>query len=40
MLRDIEENLYQDKIETSQDEINYPRKWTNHITLIQQDNNG
>ena len=34
MLRDIEENLYQDKIETSQDEINYPRKWTNHITHL------
>ena len=34
MLRDIEENLYQDKIETTQDEINYPRKWTNHITHL------
>ena len=34
MLRIIEENLYQDKIETSQDEINYPRKWTNHITHL------
>ena len=34
MLRAIEENLYQDKIETSQDEINYPRKWTNHITHL------
>ena len=30
----IKENLYQDKIETSQDEINYPRKWTNHITHL------
>ena len=33
-LREIEENLYQDKIETSQDEINYPRKWMNHITHL------
>ena len=23
-----------DRIETSQDEINYPRKWTNHITHL------
>ena len=33
-LREIEENLYQSKIETSQDEINYARKWTNHITHL------
>ena len=33
-LREIEENLYQNKIETSQDEINYPRKWMNHITHL------
>ena len=33
-LSEIEENLYQNKIETSQDEINYPRKWTNHITHL------
>ena len=33
-LKNIEENLYQNKIETSQDEINYPRKWTNHITHL------
>ena len=33
-IRSIEENLYQDKIETSQDEINYARKWTNHITHL------
>ena len=33
-LKKIEENLYQDKIETSQDEINYPRKWMNHITHL------
>jgi len=26
--------LYQNKIETSQDEINYARKWTNHITHL------
>ena len=30
----IENNLYQNKIETSQDEINYARKWTNHITHL------
>ena len=30
----IEDNLYQNKIETSQDEINYARKWTNHITHL------
>jgi len=30
----IENNLYQNKIETSQDEINYERKWTNHITHL------
>ena len=30
----IEDELYQKKIETSQDEINYPRKWTNHITHL------
>ena len=33
-IKEIENNLYQDKIETSQDEINYPRKWTNHITHL------
>ena len=33
-IKNIKENLYQDKIETSQDEINYPRKWTNHITHL------
>ncbi len=33
-LKEIEDNLYQDKIETSQDEINFPRKWTNHITHL------
>lgn len=33
-VKEIENNLYQDKIETSQDEINYPRKWTNHITHL------
>ena len=33
-IKNIEENLYQNKIETSQDEINYPRKWTNHITHL------
>jgi DNA-directed RNA polymerase beta subunit len=33
-IKEIESNLYQDKIETSQDEINYPRKWTNHITHL------
>jgi len=30
----VEKNLYQHKIETSQDEINYARKWTNHITHL------
>ena len=33
-IKNVENNLYQDKIETSQDEINYPRKWTNHITHL------
>ena len=33
-INNVENNLYQDKIETSQDEINYPRKWTNHITHL------
>ena len=33
-IKKVENNLYQDKIETSQDEINYPRKWTNHITHL------
>ena len=33
-IKNIENNLYQDKIETSQDEINYARKWTNHITHL------
>ena len=33
-IKNVEHNLYQDKIETSQDEINYPRKWTNHITHL------
>jgi photosystem II stability/assembly factor-like uncharacterized protein len=33
-IKSIEENLYQEKIETSQDEINYARKWTNHITHL------
>ena len=33
-IRTVEENLYQEKIETSQDEINYARKWTNHITHL------
>ena len=33
-IENIKKNLYQDKIETSQDEINYPRKWTNHITHL------
>ena len=33
-LSTIENNLYQNKIETSQDEINYARKWTNHITHL------
>ena len=33
-LSNIESNLYQNKIETSQDEINYARKWTNHITHL------
>ena len=30
----IESELYQNKIKTSQDEINYARKWTNHITHL------
>ena len=33
-IKNVENNLYQDKIETSQDEINYPRKWTNHVTHL------
>ena len=33
-INNVENNLYQDKIETSQDEINYARKWTNHITHL------
>ena len=33
-IKNVENNLYQNKIETSQDEINYPRKWTNHITHL------
>ena len=33
-IKNVENNLYQDKIETSQDEINFPRKWTNHITHL------
>mgnify|MGYP002819572691 FL=1 len=33
-ISNIENNLYQNKIETSQDEINYARKWTNHITHL------
>ena len=33
-IKNVENNLYQYKIETSQDEINYPRKWTNHITHL------
>ena len=33
-ISNIESNLYQNKIETSQDEINYARKWTNHITHL------
>ncbi|MEM8895742.1 MAG: glycosyl hydrolase, partial [Bacteroidota bacterium] len=32
----LEENLFQNKIETSQDEINYPRKWTNNIARLYQ----
>ena len=30
----VESELYQNKIKTSQDEINYARKWTNHITHL------
>ena len=32
----LEDDLFQNKIETSQDEINYPRKWTNHIARLYQ----
>lgn len=30
----LEEKIYQHKIEVSQDEINYRRKWTNHIIRL------
>ena len=33
-ISNVENSLYQNKIETSQDEINYARKWTNHITHL------
>jgi len=33
-LDQIEDQLFQDKIETSQDEINYPRKFSNHIARL------
>ncbi|MEM1134640.1 MAG: glycosyl hydrolase [Bacteroidota bacterium] len=32
----IEDELFQNKIEVSQDEINYPRKFTNHIARLYQ----
>ncbi len=32
----LEDDLFQNKIETSQDEINYPRKWTNNIARLYQ----
>ena len=33
-LADIEADLYQKRIETSQDEINFPRKYSNHIARL------
>ncbi len=33
-LNALEEDLFQNKILTSQDEINFPRKWTNHIARL------
>ncbi|MEM9719176.1 MAG: glycosyl hydrolase, partial [Bacteroidota bacterium] len=33
-LSDIEADLYQSRIETSQDEINFPRKYSNHIARL------
>ena len=32
----VEDSLFQNKIEVSQDEINYPRKFTNHIARLYQ----
>ena len=33
-ISNLEYKLYQNKIETSRDEINYARKWTNYITHL------
>jgi photosystem II stability/assembly factor-like uncharacterized protein len=34
LLDSLEESIYQKKIEVSQDEINYPRKFTNHLIRL------